>query len=449
MKKLLLLAMSVAALSLNAQVYTNYWEGATAGDYLVDYMNADDVNDIDDLWANCEKAGYDGGTEGKSPIFSSEDNLRYSGYIGSEMGISVRIDSSNEDDAGTRIYTRGFQISGEDTLKFMGETGTDQVVYAAFLIKPLAYDFGSMRDVFQFEMSGTGNWSRARAFMDIHSGTAVQFGVGKKDSPVNDGDTTTRVANGVGDTYLVVLKYEQVAGGPDPGTDIVSLCVNPDLSKTEAEQDFIFANSADKDYNGDGVLKMNICQRGHTADIGCIRVGSDWTEVLLGVAATGVALDLETLEVAAGAEAELVATVLPAGNAADASVTWSSSDETVATVDAYGVVKGIAAGTATITATSNDGSFTADCAVTVTGESAVNNVISLNNSVYPNPSNGVFTIANQEGSDVFVSNVAGQVVYQQSGISNNELIVTNLSTGVYFISVVNAEGKGVSKLIIE
>ena len=55
-----------------------------------------------------------------------------------------------------------------------------------------------------------------------------------------------------------------------------------------------------------------------------------------------------------------------ADNASDvvSAVTWSSSDDTKATVSASGVITGIAEGTATVTATS--GSFTASVAVTVT-----------------------------------------------------------------------------------
>ncbi|QCX00033.1 PKD domain-containing protein [Aggregatimonas sangjinii] len=54
---------------------------------------------------------------------------------------------------------------------------------------------------------------------------------------------------------------------------------------------------------------------------------------------------------AQGAVRQLIATILPA-DATDTSVTWSSSDDTVATIDANGLLTGLAAGTVTITATS-------------------------------------------------------------------------------------------------
>lgn len=60
--------------------------------------------------------------------------------------------------------------------------------------------------------------------------------------------------------------------------------------------------------------------------------------------------------------AQLVATVMPV-QATDRSVKWTSSDETVATVK-NGLVAGISAGTATITATASNG-LTAVCTVTV------------------------------------------------------------------------------------
>ncbi len=67
-----------------------------------------------------------------------------------------------------------------------------------------------------------------------------------------------------------------------------------------------------------------------------------------------VSADSETVE--AGSAITLTAIVLP-DNAKDKTVTWSSSDENVATVDvATGEVTGVKAGTVTITATANDGS---------------------------------------------------------------------------------------------
>lgn len=72
-----------------------------------------------------------------------------------------------------------------------------------------------------------------------------------------------------------------------------------------------------------------------------------------------------TLSLAIGANETLTATVLPA-DATDKTVTWSSSDSTIATVDTKGKVVAVKAGTTEITVNTVDGSKTAKCTVTVT-----------------------------------------------------------------------------------
>ena len=81
------------------------------------------------------------------------------------------------------------------------------------------------------------------------------------------------------------------------------------------------------------------------------------------VAVTGVSLKASTGLIVNGTET-LAASVTP-DNATNKNVTWSSSNSAVATVSASGEVKGISAGSATITVTTVDGSKTAACAVTV------------------------------------------------------------------------------------
>ena len=71
----------------------------------------------------------------------------------------------------------------------------------------------------------------------------------------------------------------------------------------------------------------------------------------------------ETLSLVEGEECTLTATVLPE-DATYQTVTWSSSDDAVATVSEEGVVTAVAAGTATITASC--GGQTATCELTVT-----------------------------------------------------------------------------------
>ncbi len=71
-----------------------------------------------------------------------------------------------------------------------------------------------------------------------------------------------------------------------------------------------------------------------------------------------------TLDLIVGRTATLSATISP-GNATYKCLTWSSSDESVATVDASGKVTAVSVGNATITAYSADASKAAACEVTV------------------------------------------------------------------------------------
>ena len=77
-----------------------------------------------------------------------------------------------------------------------------------------------------------------------------------------------------------------------------------------------------------------------------------------------VVLDKTHLEFTSAATQALTATVYP-NDATETGVTWSSSDEGVATVSSAGVVTPVADGTATITVTTNVGGLTATCLVTV------------------------------------------------------------------------------------
>ena len=78
-----------------------------------------------------------------------------------------------------------------------------------------------------------------------------------------------------------------------------------------------------------------------------------------------VSLDRSTCTMAVGGTVTLTATVTPSG-ATDPSVTWSSSNTAVATVDS-GVVTAVSAGTAVITVKTVDGGYTATCNIVVTG----------------------------------------------------------------------------------
>ena len=113
----------------------------------------------------------------------------------------------------------------------------------------------------------------------------------------------------------------------------------------------------------DGTLKVGVKKDVAAGDdwvvfdnFGLYYMGTEITEI------TDIVLDNSSLQLGAGETATLVATVTP-DNAIDKSVTWKTSDGSVATVDATGKVTAVGPGTATITATA--GTCSATCVVTV------------------------------------------------------------------------------------
>ena len=117
------------------------------------------------------------------------------------------------------------------------------------------------------------------------------------------------------------------------------------------------------------------------------------------VDATAVILSAESLELAEGETATLVATVEPA-DTTDPTVVWTSSDENVATVAADGTVTAVAAGSCTVTAAC--GEVSAVCAVTVKHKEvdsiveikadAAGRVYDLQGRRVVNPANGLYII---------------------------------------------------------
>ena len=85
---------------------------------------------------------------------------------------------------------------------------------------------------------------------------------------------------------------------------------------------------------------------------------------------TGVTLDQTKYDMKTGEVFKLNATIVPS-NATDKSITWASTDSSVASVSEVGTVSAVGAGKAVITATSGNGVIAA-CEVTVTGVASTN-----------------------------------------------------------------------------
>ena len=97
------------------------------------------------------------------------------------------------------------------------------------------------------------------------------------------------------------------------------------------------------------------------------------------ISVTAVALDKTTLSLKPGSTAKLVPTITPS-DATTTSVTWTSSDDKVATVS-DGTVTAVAEGTATITVKTDDGGKTATCVVTVDADAPESQDVTLEGDI--------------------------------------------------------------------
>lgn len=154
------------------------------------------------------------------------------------------------------------------------------------------------------------------------------------------------------------------------------------------------------------------------------------------VEVTGVTLNKTSIELAPGSATTLKATVEPE-DATYPEVTWSSSDESVATVDAGGKVTAVAQGTATITVTTVDGGKTATCAVTVkesTGTQIVTLQFDLSKcpaslaSVQTKIPNGTYAFVDKNGDSYdFTLKKAATATSAVASYSSKGYLVVNVS----------------------
>jgi O-glycosyl hydrolase/uncharacterized protein YjdB len=182
------------------------------------------------------------------------------------------------------------------------------------------------------------------------------------------------------------------------------------------------------------------------------------------IATTGVTVSPTSAAVFATQTQQLTATVLPT-NASNKLVTWSSSNTAIATVNSTGLVTGLAQGTATITARTVSGNFTATTAMTIKGqESYAGTPISLpgivqaedydkggQNIAYndADASNNGNQYRTTEGVDVDV--IAGTTGYTVGWTANGEWLeyTTNVTDGTYSVIATVATPSSGKQMVVK
>lgn len=157
------------------------------------------------------------------------------------------------------------------------------------------------------------------------------------------------------------------------------------------------------------------------------------------VAVEGVSLNKSSLSLVQDASETLIATVTP-NNATDKSVTWTSSNPGVATVDSTGKVTAVAAGSTTITVKTTDGEFTATCTVSVTAKVAVTGVSVSPTSKTLNKGETVTLTATVSPSTATNKNVTWSSNNTSIATVDSEGKVTGIAAGTATITVTTADG---------
>lgn len=248
-----LVCMALTAMSAHAELWLeenfNYPDG--------NLEQADNSKLVLHQWMQSLKPADSLGT---SPQVANR-NLTYPGYISSGKGKVAVLDAAVGDDQSTQRISVYYldTIGKRDTIS----------MYAAFLFKPLSAKNTSGRDFAIWEGSVGSSMCRGRVFL-AKNGDAVKIGVSKNSSTINawSGDIV------LGSTNLIVMKYEVVEGASN---DVVKVFVNPGLKSTEDENTPLVTtdNATDMLVKGFGLR-----QRGNGAEIGGLRIGTTWEDVV-------------------------------------------------------------------------------------------------------------------------------------------------------------------------
>ncbi|MFH6990964.1 Ig-like domain-containing protein [Flavobacterium sp. FlaQc-48] len=166
------------------------------------------------------------------------------------------------------------------------------------------------------------------------------------------------------------------------------------------------------------------------------------------VAVTGVTVTPATATLGVGATQQVTPTVAPA-NATNKTVSYSSNNTGVATVNSSGLVTAIAAGSATITVTTQDGAKTATAVITVNSSNVAVTGVSLN------PASATLAVgATQQLTPVVLpanaTNKAVSYVSNNTGVAtvNSSGLVTAISNGTATITATTSDGNKTSTAAI-
>lgn len=172
------------------------------------------------------------------------------------------------------------------------------------------------------------------------------------------------------------------------------------------------------------------------------------------VAVTGVNINEQSIVLTIGNTHQLTATVSPE-NATNKTINWSSSDTTIASINAEGLIMGMSSGEAMIYAETQNGGFKGSCQIMIeAGNGLESNATKHYPKIYPNPASDKLYIetANTEPSLVNIFNLNGQLIYSEKAHSSKVAIYMedlNLSSEMIIVQVISDQNVFINKVIID
>lgn len=264
--------------------------------------------------------------------------------------------------------TKDAVAAPEPVVLYCSDVTTSGYVTSATHIKNESLPF----EYLQIMANGKNNPSGygAGQLMQFKSNLGAIYNTESFGSPVKYVEVYSQSSNAFyvyyGDTKA--LSENKISRPTTPtGTKTISIVDNNGNENVEKEVNYYLLNLSS--YNANYIRIVNGSSTNYFYKI---VLGFDEPET---VKVTGIALDKTEVTIKEGEKTTLTATITPS-DATTKDITWTSDNETVATVT-DGVVSGLSVGSATITATTVDGEFKASCVVTVNELSKISTIAEI------------------------------------------------------------------------
>lgn len=152
------------------------------------------------------------------------------------------------------------------------------------------------------------------------------------------------------------------------------------------------------------------------------------------ISVQSVSIDTDSEEIKVGETYQINYSIMPE-SASNKNVTWSSSNNNVATVDGNGLVTAIAEGTAAISIETEDGNYEDEMNIIVSPITSVE-MTDLEVKIYPNPIQNVLQIETGDitNYELVITDISGNVLHSQ--FDSNQIDFSNFAAGNYFLTLI-------------